>query len=227
MHGVKEGWFGMQGDGNCYYVQLVTDLSHTYLVKLCDKSCDCADWPRVRLCKHIATVSHFFETVELTFQTVELGIDCSPAPEIANSAVAPVESEDSANSSDASAAAILESVISVSKEFLSNGAPSSPDTVRSLQVVEAHLTAVVRSSQSLESPLPNKQEIPPNQHSWTETTQQMGVQQRKWHHPTTASSTEPLATQHIRDLNCKCPHLQDSDPYSGGMNLGRHTTPDA
>ena len=49
-----------QGDSNRYYMQLVTDLSHTYLVKLCDKSCDCADWPTVQLCKHITAVNHFF-----------------------------------------------------------------------------------------------------------------------------------------------------------------------
>ena len=159
-----------QGDSDRYYMQSVTDPSCTYLVKLSNKSCDCPDWPRVRLCKHVAAVSHFFETVELTFETVDLAI------ETVNPAVAPVETEDSADSpSDASAAAIVEKVISVSRDFLSDGAPSSLDTVWSLQVVEAHLTVVVRNSQSSESPLPDKEQIPPNQRSWTETAQQMGV----------------------------------------------------
>ena len=210
-----------QGDSDHYYVQSVMDPSCTYLVKLCEKSCDCPDWPRVQLCKHVAAISHFFETVELTFESVDLAI------ETINSAVALVEMEDSEDSRSDASATILEKVISVSREFLSDGAPSSPDTVRSLQVVEAHLTAVVQSSRSLESLLPDKEEIPPNQHSWTETAQQMGVQRQKQCHPATTSSTEPSATQHIGELNHKRPCLQDKDPYSGGMNLGRHTAPDA
>ena len=72
-----------QRDSDQYYMQSVTDLSRTYLVKLSDKSCDCPDWPRVWLCKHVAAVSHFFETVELTFETVDLSI------ETVNPAVAP------------------------------------------------------------------------------------------------------------------------------------------
>jgi hypothetical protein len=216
-----------QGDGDRYSVQSVTNPSCTYLVKLCDKSCDCPDWPRVRLCKHVAAVVHFFETVELTFETVDLQIHFPPVPETVNPAVAPAESEDSPDARSNASAAILEKVISVSREFLSDGAPSSPGTVRSLQVVEAHLTAVVRSSRSSESPLPDKEEIAPNQHSWTETAQQMGVQRRKRHRPATASTTEPSATQRIGELNRKCPRLQDKDPYSGGMNSGRHAAPDA
>ncbi|KAN0132744.1 hypothetical protein V8E53_009415, partial [Lactarius tabidus] len=216
-----------QGDGDRYSVQSVTNLSRTYLVTLCDKSCDCPDWPRVRLCKHVTAIVHFFETVELTFETVDLQIHFPPVSETVNPAVAPAESEDSPDACSDASATILEKVISVSREFLSDGAPSSLGTVRSLQVVEAHLTAVVQSSRSSESPLPNKEEIAPNQHSWTETAQQMGVQQRKRRRPATASTTEPSATQHIGELNRKCPRLQDKDPYSGGMNLGRHTVPDA
>ena len=55
----------------------------------------------------------------------------------------------------------------------------------------------------------------------------MGFQQQKQCRPATASSTEPLATQHIRDLNRKHPYLQDTDPYSEGMNLSRHAMLDA
>ena len=112
-----------QGDGNHYYMQSVTDLLCTYLVKLCEKSCNCLDWPRVWLCKHVTAISHFFETVELTFESVDLAI------ETINSAVAPVETEDSADSHSDASATILEKVISVSREFLSDEALSSPDTV--------------------------------------------------------------------------------------------------
>ena len=57
---------------------------------------------------------------------------------------------------------ILQNVITVSRDGLNDGVPSSTKTVRSLRVVEAHLTADVRSTRSTESPLPHKEEIPPN-----------------------------------------------------------------
>ena len=78
--------------------------------------------------------------------------------------------------SDTTAASILENVLSVSKEFLSNSVPSSLGTVSSLHLVEAHLSVVVQSSCSSESLLPDKEVIPPNQHTWTKTAQQMGAQ---------------------------------------------------
>ena len=95
---------------------------------------------------------------------------------VAPGTVSPVESEsppDDACSGEA-ATSILENVITVSKEFRSNGMPSSLGTVCSLHLVEVHLNTVVQNSCSSESPLPGKENIAPNQHTWTETTWQMG-----------------------------------------------------
>ncbi len=197
-----------------YYVQSATDSSRTYLVELTKLSCDCVDWPRVQLCKHVTAVAHFFGYGDL--------LAVPEAPGIAQ----PVESEGPPDAcSDATAATILENVISVSREFLSGGVPSSPGTVRSLHMVEAHLTAVVENSRSSESPLPEKENIPPNQHTWIETAQRMGAQRRKRPRPATASSPEPTATQRIGNLNRKQPKI--ADPYSGGVNSGRDAAPDA
>lgn len=152
-----------QGD-DCYYMRSVKEALHTYLINLSKQSCDCPDWPRVRLCKHIAAVAHFFGTVEL------LPIDLTPAPVTVHLAVTPLELEGLPDAhSDTAAATILENVISVSKGFLSDGTPLSPGTICSLHMVEAHLSAVVWSARSSESPLPDKEQIPPNQKSWTET----------------------------------------------------------
>ena len=46
--------------GNCFHVDLATDSMQRYLVDLSDKTCDCPDWPRVRLCKHVSAVEHHF-----------------------------------------------------------------------------------------------------------------------------------------------------------------------
>ena len=97
---------------------------------------------------------------------------------VAPQTVSPVELEsppDDVRSGEA-AASILEKVITISQEFLSDGVPSSPGTVCSLHMVEAHLNAVVWNSCSSESLLPEKENIAPNQHTWAETAWRMGVQ---------------------------------------------------
>ena len=211
-----------QGD-DCYYVQSATESSRTYLVDLKVQSCDCPDWPRVWLCKHVTAVAHFFGTGN----QVELLAASSPAPR--TPAPSPtVELEGSPDvRSDATAASILENVITVSRDFLSDRVPSSPGTVRSLHQVEAHLTAVVRNSRSSGSPLPEKENLPPNQHSWTETARRMGVQRWKRPHPTSPVPPESTAAERISNCNRKQPQLQDTDPYSGGVTSGRNAAPDA
>ncbi len=37
----------------------LSDLSKKYLIDHSKDSCNCLDWPRVWLCKHIAAVAHF------------------------------------------------------------------------------------------------------------------------------------------------------------------------
>ena len=167
---VKADSVHTQGDDH-FYVCSEKEPSRTYQVNLGKQSCDCPDWPRVRLCKHIAAVAHFFGNVELL--PTDFASAPAPPPATVHPDVTPLGS--SPARSDTAAAAILENVISVSKDFLSDGAPSSPGTVRSLHMVEAHLSAVVRSVRSSESPLPDKEHIPPNQNSWMETAKQMGV----------------------------------------------------
>lgn len=206
---------------DCYYVQSATEPSCNYVVELSKLSCDCPDWPRIQLCKHVSAVAHFFGSGNLLDQLTE-----DPTPASVETAK-PMESGGSPNARDTTATMILESVITVSREYLSDGVPSSPDTVRSLHVVEVHLTAVVWSSCSLKSPLPDKEQIPPNQHSWTETAQRMGVCQWKRPHAATVSSPEPPAAKQIGELNCKQPRLKNPDPYSGGVSSGRNAAPNA
>ena len=137
--------------GDCFHVQSAMDSLHKYLVDLGNQSCDCPDWPKVRLCKHISAVHHFFGHSDLQ----PVGCPKTLPP---NGEVLP-----DVRSDGAATVTILENVINVSRGALSNGVPSSMDTIQSLQVVEAHLTAVVHSTHSLESLLPDQEQIPPNQ----------------------------------------------------------------
>ena len=46
--------------GNRFDVESATDSTRRYLVDLSNKSCNCPDWPRVSLCKHISAVELYF-----------------------------------------------------------------------------------------------------------------------------------------------------------------------
>lgn len=200
-----------------FSVQSAMHSSRLYSVELGAQSCDCPDWPRVQFCKHVAAVAHHFgnsdQQIEAISQTVK------PIREVSLGA----------QSDGSSATSIVENVIAVSKAFLDDGVPSSPATVRSLQLVESHLTAVVRNSQSSADPLPDKDIIPPNQGTWAKTAERMGAtRKRKRPRPTTVSSPDPPpATELIGELNRKKLRIKLTDPYSGGVSSWKCAEPDA
>jgi hypothetical protein len=202
---------------NGFYVCSVMDPSRKYLVDLSNQSCDCPDWPRVRLCKHVTTVAHFFGREDQQIQ-VELIVPKSKAH-----APAPSSQEESPGEhSDVSAtsASILQNVINVSRDFL-NDVPGSQGTAQSLRMVEAHLTAIVHNAHTSENPLPDQESILPNQGTWSETTKRMGATQRqKQPHLALPNPPEAPATARIGDLNHKQQHVKFTDPYSGGVRTG-------
>jgi hypothetical protein len=196
--------------GNQFAVQSVTNSSCIYSVNLSTQSCDCPDWPRVLLCKHVTAAAHFFGNGDLQIESKV----SKPAPPIR-------EGSAGAPATEATASLILENVIAVSKALLSHGELSSPETVQSLQMVESHLTAIVHYSTSSESPLPDKEAIPPNQGTWIDTMERIGTKQRrKKPRPAATSLPEPSATQCIGELNRKKAHVKITDTYSGGVSSG-------
>jgi hypothetical protein len=200
-----------------FHVQLATDSSWKYLVDLGNHSCDCPDWPKVQLCKHISAVGHFFGHNDLQIVAV------SPKTLPPNGEVSPDVRSDGAVATTTN----LENVINVSREVLSDGLPSSTETVRSLQAVEAHLTAVVHSTCSSESPLPDQEQIPPNQRGsmWAETAKRMGITQGRKR--SQATTPEPPSSVHIGDINRKQARVKITDPYSGGVSSSQAAAPDA
>ena len=96
--------------------------------------------------------------------------------------------------------------------------------VRSLWLVESHLTVVAQSSRTSQSPLPDRETLPPVQRTWTETAERMGAKHWKRSHPT---NVPVLATNQIGQLNRKQPRVKNTHPYSGGLRSGRDAAPDA
>ncbi len=203
---------------NHYYVQSLANPSLTYVVELSTQKCDCADWPRVELCKHVTAVAHFFGNVDQQSEELEDILETAQR--------ALQRSESPGTESSVRALSIVENLVAASQEYLGGGAPSSPGTICNLKIVETHFTATVQKSRSSESPLPDKEIIPPNQGTeWTETVKRMGAKQRQRPRPTSSSPPEASATELIGALNRK--RKQITDPYSGGVHSGKHAAPDA
>ncbi|KAH9166190.1 hypothetical protein EDB89DRAFT_1910845 [Lactarius sanguifluus] len=76
------------------------------------------------------------------------------------------------------------------------------------------------------SPLPDRESLPPNQHTWTKTAKQMGAKRRKRPHQTNSSPTAP-ATEQIGKLNRKQACMKNTDPYSSGLQSGKDAALDA
>jgi len=71
------------------------------------------------------------------------------------------------------------------------------------------------------SPLPPKERIASNQHSWTETSKRMGVKKRRRLPEEVRPTTEAIGTAKGKH------HLVYTDPYAGGERPGRLAKPDA
>ena len=105
--------------GNRFYVESATDSMQRYLVVLSDMSCDCPDWPRVRLCKHVSAVEHYFGNNQ------QIGVTEDVLPKM------PLPNPDGSPEAHMGAAttSILENVISVSRDALNNSILSSTETI--------------------------------------------------------------------------------------------------
>ena len=133
-----------------------------YQVNLGTTTCSCSDFPRVRLCKHIAAVLHFFG-----------GADPGPQPPVnAGASSSPVQRDGStAHMDDSAAVSVIKDIFRLSQELISKG-PSDPgiaNSLNSLKSIRSGLRELLNGS-----PLPEKENIAPNQRSWPETAARMG-----------------------------------------------------
>ena len=140
---------------NLFSMKSMSTPSHSYQVDLGKQSCNCVDWPRAWLCKHVTAAAHFFG--DLSLLKVEHTLPTAQ----------PIR-EGSANVGEGNVSSTLEDLLSVSRAFLTLEAhvPSSLDTSWSLWMVVAHVTALYHKAHTSENLLPEKDSIPPNKGMW-------------------------------------------------------------
>ena len=108
--------------GDHFHVESATDSTRRYLVDLSNKSCDCLDWPRVRLCKHVSAMKHHFGNNDQQMGAMEDSLPKTLPPKQETL----LDRHGTAGSTTAS---ILQNVISVSKGALDDRVPLSTETV--------------------------------------------------------------------------------------------------
>ena len=192
-----------------------------YDVDLVNIKCTCIDFPRIEFCKHIASAQHFFGGGK-----VEPQVPASqPSPIVPASLSTKNGNAAYDVNGTASLISVTNEIIALSQELLMR-TPKPEDvsnTVKSLRSVRKHLAAVVASGTGDVPQLPEQEQIAPNQHSWTETAQRMGVKRGKKRHGKVDSA---LTAEHIGEINRKR-NREDEDPYGAGEQSGKRAKQDA
>ena len=212
-------------DNSCFEVES-SNSERTYEINLDPTACSCSNFPCIWLCKHIVAVVHFFG-----------GADLGPQPPVnaASKTVMPgslvqaqVQGTDDRAAAAAAASidlAINEIVALVNKlHRVHTKVPSDRENAKSLVMIGSWLKTFLHSVTAIGDPLPEKENIGPNQYSWPETAMQMGVKCSNKHRMTGKVDSR-LTAQHIGKPNHKRP--ADNNPYGAGEQSSKRAKPDA
>ena len=133
-----------------------------YVIDLRRPTCDCPDFPRVRYCKHIAAVYLHFPHLR--------PLEPSPSvdPEPAQSAVQVPHTQESSHGHSQDFFILSQKLASITSSALTL---AIREAVRSAKY---SLTAAIASAEGI-SALPQQESIAPNQHSWMEMAERMGI----------------------------------------------------
>jgi len=142
-----------------------------YQIDLSTTTCNCSDFPNISLCKHIAAIVHFFGGANLGPQSPPNGSDGSASKSGRHESPGqPVSNSTMDDNATASVLLATNDIMSLSQHLMTN-MPRDQAFAKSLYVIQSQFSALVHSAMAADnsSPLPEKEYIAPNQHSWPET----------------------------------------------------------
>jgi hypothetical protein len=173
------------------------------------KKCECKDFPRIRFCKHIAAIHMYFP------QLCPM-MGPSKIPENARILEPPQNATPTEN------ADILLKDITTLCHQLNASDPATLD-LQALRSIKYSLKAAIASASGTRA-LPEKDVFHPNQKTWAETADRMGVRRapKRKYGPTGGSTTE----QCIGAVKGKRARKY-TDPYAAGDRSGKRAKPDA
>ena len=210
----------LQFDDTQFHIASASCPGDYYTIDLTQQHCNCKDFHQIEFCKHLVAVwAHFPHLCSEGNTKVTV-----PAQE-------PHKNLNPEHSRPAHNLGTLPQEVSVLSRTLAaqpiTKLDSSPAIVEAFRTLKHSLMAAFASRQGT-STLPNKEKIPPNQKTWQETVQQMGVQHtRAWKQLLPAD----LAKEHgINDCCIGATNVRkrkNEDPYLGGDRSGKRSQPDA
>jgi len=209
-----------QFDDTQFHVASASRSGDFYAIDLARQRCNCKDFHRIEFCKHLAAVQAHFPHL------------CSEGnTEVMVLAQEPREDLNPEHSRPAHDLGTLPQEVLILSQKLA-GTPitqsdHSPAVVEAYRTLKHSLTATVASREGT-SALPNKKKILPNQKTWKETAQQMGIR-----HGRARKQPLPADLAEERGINERCigpargKKRKNEDPYSGGDRGGKRAQPDA
>ena len=160
-----------QFDDITFHVALESRPGSYYEIDLHRGTCNCPDFPRVRYCKHLAAISVHFPhlcTQDKPSRDLEFWGAPDPPKRVPNPKVHPT------SNTQGSVQTLMKDIMSLSQELNDKikDKPEEPDpaVMQAVRSVKHTLTATIASIQGTRA-LPNKENIPPNQRTWTETAE--------------------------------------------------------
>ena len=189
-----------------------------YAIDLRQSTCDCRDFPRLRFCKHIAAIYVHFPHLSPEGSTPTLDtkdVQASDNPQRV------VRQKDTL-------CALMHDIRVLSQQLTSDdlidqSAPP-PAVLEAIRSAKYTLTAAIASAQGT-STLPHKDHIAPNQKSWAEMAERMGVKRAPKRKRQRLPEERGVTEQSISAAKGKRCRVHE-DPYAGGERSGKCVKPD-
>ena len=217
-----------QFDSTQFHVASESRPGAYYEINLDQSTCNCPDFPRSRFCKHLAAINVHFPHLckqESSSPTApcdpEFGGLLNPPDRVLTPEIRRTSSPQEGLQK------LIQDIKSLSHQLYDKISDltdeSVPGVMEAIRSVKYSLTAAIASTQGSRA-LPNKENVPPNQNSWTETAERMGTKR--------APKRRRLPDEHgltARSIGVpkgkrKCLY---TDPYAGGGRSGTRAKPDA
>ena len=186
--------------GTKFSVASETHPGLQYAIDLTQSTCDCADFPRIRFCKHIAAINVHFP---------HLCLKESSPPEIPECVRTPDRPQPDPRSDEESVDILLRDINALSQQLTTVCDRSTPD-LQALKSIKFSLKAAIALTHTA-CTLPEKDVFHPNRKTWAETAKWMGIRKapKRKHSPT----RENTSVERIGAVKGK--HLRKNiDPYA-------------
>jgi len=138
---------------------------HRYPIDLTQSTCDCKDFPRIRLCKHIAAVNEHFPALRSKGSSFSEIPECMRDQDLPQSAPKP--------NADEERVVLLKDINALCQQLTALSDDATPD-LEALKTVKHSLKAVIASANGSRA-LPEKDNFNPNQKTWAEMAERMGA----------------------------------------------------